>query len=319
MSSGRIVITGGAGFLGSNLCERYLQQGWDVVCIDNESSGLSKNVAPLLAHAQFTYLKQDIVRDFRVEGPVDVVLHMASLASPPFYKNFPLETLLVGSTGTYHCLNLAQEKSARIVFASTSEVYGDPAVSPQPEGYWGNVNPIGPRSMYDESKRYGEALVTAHRKIRGTNTGIVRIFNTYGPGMRPDDGRVVTAFLTQLLRSKPLNIHGDGLQTRSFCYVDDLVRGIMLMADSDHSGPINLGNPHGEMSIRELAERLSALFGREFIVGPPAPPQDENDPKRRCPDISLARDVLGWEPVTPFEDGMRATRDWLRSQLNLDA
>ncbi len=319
MSSGRIVITGGAGFLGSNLCERYLQQGWDVVCIDNESSGLPRNVAPLLAHTQFTYLKQDIVQGLSVGGSVDVVLHMASLASPPFYKNFPLETLLVGSTGTYHCLNLAQEKGARLVFASTSEVYGDPAVSPQPEDYWGNVNPIGPRSMYDESKRYGEALVTAHRKIRGTNTGIVRIFNTYGPGMRPDDGRVVTAFLTQLLRRQPLNIHGDGLQTRSFCYVDDLVRGIMLMADSDHSGPINLGNPHGEMSIRELAERLSALFGREFIVGPPAPPQDENDPKRRCPDISLARDVLGWEPITPFEDGMRATRDWLRSQLNLDA
>jgi dTDP-glucose 4,6-dehydratase len=319
MSSQRVVITGGAGFLGSNLCDAYIARGWDVVCIDNEASGRQQNIQHLLAHSGFTYLKQDVVQGIQVDGPVDVVLHMASLASPPFYKNYPIETLLVGSAGTHRCLDLAAEKGARLIFASTSEVYGDPAISPQHEEYWGNVNCIGPRSMYDESKRYGEALVTAHRAALGTNTGIIRIFNTFGPRMRPDDGRVVTAFLTQLLRNQPLTIHGDGSQTRSFCYVADLIRGIMLMADSDHSGPINLGNPYGEMSIRELAERLSALFGRPFVAGPPAPPQDENDPKRRCPDITLAREVLGWEPKTSFEDGMQATRDWLRSQLNLDA
>ena len=218
---------------------------------------------------------------------------------------------MVGSIGTQKALELAEKKSARMVFASTSEVYGDPHESPQRETYWGNVNPVGPRSMYDESKRYGEAVVTAFRTARNVDCGMVRIFNTFGPRMRPDDGRVVTAFLGQLIRGEKLTIHGDGLQTRSFCYVDDLVDGIMRFAQSGHSGPINLGNPFNELSIRGLAELLCRLFDRPFDAAPPMPRQDENDPMQRCPDITLAREVLGWEPKVTLEEGMKRTWAYL--------
>ena len=316
MNSGRVLITGGAGFLGSHLCEHYLSAGWDVVCMDNERTGRRANLAHLESNPRFTYLHQDVTIECDLDGDIDLVFHLASLASPPFYKAFPIETLDTGSLGTRNCLELAARKNARLIYASTSEVYGDPLVSPQPESYWGNVNPIGPRSMYDESKRFGEALVTAYQSSRQTNTGIVRIFNTYGPRMRPDDGRVVTSFLGQIIANRPLTIHGDGSQTRSFCYVADLVDGLVRMASSTEPGPVNLGNPTEEISIRELAERLCALFDRPFVAGPPQPDQDENDPKRRCPDISKARAVLGWEPKTAFEDGMRATHRYLESEFH---
>jgi len=260
-------------------------------------------------------MRHDISQEVAIDGPLDLVLHMASLASPPFYKRHPIDTLLVGSLGTLNALKLGTKKNARVVFASTSEVYGDPEISPQPESYWGHVNPIGPRSMYDESKRFGEALAVAFQAEHNTDIGIVRIFNTFGPRMRPDDGRVVTQFLGQILRNEPLTIHGTGQQTRSFCFVGDLIEGITVMAGSPHvTGPINLGNPHNEMSILTLAQRLCTLFGAPFQRAAEMPPQDENDPKQRCPDIRRAREVLGWEPRTSFEDGMRATFEWLQSQ-----
>ena len=313
MTRRRVLITGGAGFLGSNLCDRYVADGWDVLCVDNEQAGRRENVAHLAGHPAFTYDRHDICEGLSVDGPLDLVLHMASLASPPFYKKYPVETLMVGAVGTKHALDLAVEKKARLIFASTSEVYGDPLESPQRESYWGNVNPIGPRSMYDESKRFAEALITAYRG-RGASLGIVRIFNTYGPRMRPDDGRVVTQFLVQLIKGEPLTIHGDGAQTRSFCYVGDLVEGIVRMAATTHPGPVNLGNPYDEMRITVLAERLSLLFGKPMRPAPPQPPQDENDPRQRRPDITLAREVLHWEPRTSFEDGMRATHAWLEQK-----
>ena len=311
----RVLVTGGAGFLGSHLCDHYIGAGWDVVCVDNESTGRRENIAHLLEHPRFEYLVRDVVDGLDVEGELDLLFHLASLASPPFYKERPIETLLVGSVGTQNALALATDRGARFVLSSTSEVYGDPSVSPQPETYWGNVNPIGPRSMYDESKRFAEALVTAWREMRGTRTGIVRIFNTYGPRLRPDDGRVVTAFLTQLIANEPLTIHGDGRQTRSFCYVADMVEGLARMGESAETGPINLGNPDDEMSIRELAERLSTLFGRPMRAAGPMPRQDENDPMQRRPDIGLAQRLLEWAPRTRFEDGMRATYAYLESQL----
>ncbi len=317
MKTGRVLITGGAGFLGSHLCDHYISQDWDVVCVDNESSGRPENVAHLRDNDAFTYWRHDITESLSLEGDLNLILHMASLASPPFYKRLPIETLMVGSLGTRNALELAADKDARLVFASTSEVYGDPKVNPQTEDYWGHVNPIGPRSMYDESKRFGEALLVAYRNARDIDCGMVRIFNTYGPRMRADDGRVITAFITQILRGEPITIHGDGSQTRSFCYVDDLVRGIVAFAASGHDGPVNLGNPDEELAIIDLAKRLCALFGVEFTPAPPQPRQDENDPMVRCPDISLAREVLGWEPRFTFDEGMRRTRAYLESSLNV--
>ena len=311
----RVVITGGAGFLGSHLCDHYIGAGWDVVAIDNEITGRSKNVAHLEGNPRFRLLKHDVVAGVPVDGQVDLVLHMASLASPPFYKRLPIETLEVGSTGTQRCLELAARAGARLVFASTSEVYGDPLESPQRETYWGNVNPVGPRSMYDESKRYGEALLTAFRAAKGVNTGIIRIFNTYGPRMRWDDGRVVTSFLVSLIRGEALSIHGDGSQTRSFCYVADLVDGISRFAASNHPGPMNFGNPDNEMTIRDLGLRVADVFDVPARFAPPAPRQDENDPMQRRPDIELARSVLGWEPKTALEVGLRATYAYLRAEL----
>lgn len=315
----RIVITGGAGFLGSHLSDHFIGRGDEVIVVDNEVTGRRQNIAHLESHPRFTFLKHDVTTGLPIDGPVDLILHMASLASPPFYKKYPVETLDVGSVGTRHCLELARRTGARCVFASTSEVYGDPLESPQRESYWGNVNPIGPRSMYDESKRYGEALMTAYRNAHGVNTGILRIFNTYGPRMRWDDGRVVTSFLVQVLRGEPLTIHGDGRQTRSFCFVADLVDGITRFAASDHPGPMNFGNPDNEMTIRTLAERTCAVFGVPLVFSPPLPRQDENDPMQRRPDISLAQQVLGWTPATPLDEGLKATYAYLASELGSGA
>ncbi len=312
--SRHVLITGASGFLGSHLCDLYIARGWRVTGLDNELAGRRENIAHLLGNPAFSYQVHDICDGLPDDGrPLDLILHLASLASPPFYKRLQVETLMVGAIGTRNALELATLKGARILFSSTSEVYGDPLESPQSESYWGNVNPIGPRSMYDESKRFAEALMVAYQKTRGTNVAIVRIFNTYGPRLRPDDGRVVTEFLGQILDGKPLTVHGDGTQTRSFCYVGDLVDGIARMADSTHTGPVNLGNPHEEMSILALAERLCRVFDAPFNRSGPLPPQDENDPRRRRPDISLARTLLGWEPRTTFEDGMRATYDYLKT------
>ncbi|MFT7624455.1 MAG: dTDP-glucose 4,6-dehydratase [Myxococcota bacterium] len=313
MSTPRVVITGGAGFLGSHLCSYYVDAGWDVVAVDNLSSGLTRNVASMQGSESFSLVQADVTKPLELEGSFDLVLHFASLASPPYYKQFPIETLEVGAIGTQRMLELAVKNDARFVFASTSEVYGDPEVHPQVESYYGHVNPIGPRSMYDESKRYAEALIMAYQSAKNANAGMVRIFNTYGPRMRSDDGRVVTNFLTQILAGQPLTIHGDGTQTRSFCFVDDLVAGIADYAASDLKRPVNLGDPDTEMSIRDLAQRLSTLFDRPFTAAPPMPRQDENDPMRRNPDITLARKTLGWQPKVTFEDGMRETAAWLKA------
>jgi dTDP-glucose 4,6-dehydratase len=316
MSKQRVLITGGAGFLGSHLCDHYIGHGWDVVTIDNCVTGRQENLSHLQDHEHFSFIQGDVTQPSEIDGHLDLILHMASLASPPYYKKLPIETLRVGSIGTERMLELAVKNNARFVMASTSEVYGDPTVSPQPESYWGHVNPIGPRSMYDESKRFAEAMVMAFKNTRDANGGIVRIFNTYGPRMRWDDGRVVTSFLCQIMRNEPMTIHGDGRQTRSFCFVSDLINGVVRMAACNHVGPVNLGNPHNEMTITELAERLSILFDKPFRRGPEMPRQDENDPMQRCPDITQAQQLLGWEPKVSFEEGMRATYAYLRSALN---
>ncbi|HIA03487.1 MAG TPA: NAD-dependent epimerase/dehydratase family protein [Myxococcales bacterium] len=316
MSTKRVLIAGGAGFLGSHLCRRYLDDGWLVTCVDNYVTGRRSNIESLKEYAGFNFVEADIVAGLISTEPLDLILHMASLASPPFYKKFPIETLMVGALGTQHMLELAVENNARLVFASTSEVYGDPQENPQKESYWGHVNPIGPRSMYDESKRFGEAMVRAYVTTRGANVGIARIFNTYGPDMRFDDGRVITNFLGQIIRGQALTVHGDGSQTRSFCYVSDLVEGIVRLAASEHGGPINLGNPFNEMTIMELAQRLSVMFGQTFNPGPAMPKQDVDDPMVRCPDISLAQEVLGWEPQVSFEDGIQKTRAYLEAALS---
>jgi dTDP-glucose 4,6-dehydratase len=311
----RALVAGGAGFIGSALCERLLFDGYEVLCLDNQSTGSRRNVDHLSQFGGFTYLQGDVTERFVVAGPIDVVLHLASPAAPYDYARLPIETLKAGSVGTLNCLELAHDKRARFVLASTSEVYGDPHVHPQPENYWGNVNPIGPRSMYDEAKRFAEALTTSYRARHAANTGIARIFNCYGPRMRPNDGRAIPTFIWQALRGEPLTVTGDGRQTRSVCYVDDLVEGLISLIDSDVPGPVNLGNP-GEISMLELAKRIRAAVGSdsriEFISLPP------DDPKRRCPDISLARESLGWEPVTTLEQGLKPTISWFRDLVESD-
>ena len=303
----RVAVTGGGGFLGSHLCEALLRRGDEVVCLDDFSTGDPANIAGFLGNPGFELIRGDVSRSADVRGAVDVVAHLASPASPPDYLRHPLETLAAGSRGTENALRLAARHDARFVLASTSEVYGDPEVHPQEETYWGHVNPIGPRSVYDEAKRFAEALTQAYRTHRGTNTGIVRIFNTYGPRMRPHDGRVVSSFVVQALAGEPLTVYGDGKQTRSFCYVDDLVRGITAMLDSDEPGPVNLGNPV-ELTVLELANLVLDLTGSQAEIEFHPLPVD--DPTRRRPSIARASERLGWVPEVDIEDGLRRTVRW---------
>jgi len=307
----RVVVTGGAGFLGSHLCDAIMARGDSAVCVDNLATGRPDNVAHLMGRPGFTFLEADVSSALDVPGPVDAVAHLASPASPPDYLRLPLETLAVGSHGTENALRLAHRHGARFVLASTSEVYGDPAVHPQTEDYWGNVNPVGPRSVYDEAKRFAEALTRAYRETHGVNAGILRIFNTYGPRMSARDGRIVTNFITQALNGDPLTIYGDGSQTRSFCYVDDLIRGIVGMIDSAESGPVNLGNPE-EFTVADFARLILRVTGSDSPVEHLPLPVD--DPTRRCPVITRASQVLGWQPQIRVEDGVRRTVEWFRSR-----
>lgn len=309
-----VLVTGGAGFIGSHICEYLLRKGYNVICIDNLVTGRKKNLS-MIKSSNFKFLELDVTKPIKIqEENVDYVLHLASPASPVDYHQMPIETLLTGAMGTLNTLNLSKEHGAVYLLASTSEVYGDPKVNPQPEEYWGNVNPIGVRSCYDESKRFAEALTIAYHRVHGVDTRIVRIFNTYGPRMRVDDGRAVPTFITQALRGQPITIHGTGNQTRSFCYVDDLVEGIYLaMTNPACSGqPINLGNPE-EITILELAGLINKLCGNKskIVHGPPMP----DDPKQRRPDITKARKLLGWTPSTPLEEGLRKTIEWFKEEL----
>lgn len=300
----RAVVTGGAGFLGSHLCDRLIDRGDEVVCVDDFSTGRPENIAHLEDNPAFTLVRADVASELPVEGPVGAVLHLASAASPPDYLERPLETLAVGSEGTRRGLELAQRSGARFILASTSEVYGDPSVHPQTESYWGNVNSVGPRSVYDEAKRFAEAITMAHYRTVGTNVGIVRIFNTYGPRLRPRDGRVVSNFIVQALRGDPLTVYGHGDQTRSLCYVDDEIRGLLALLDSDLTGPVNIGNPD-EHTVLELAQMVVELTGStSSIVHEPLP---IDDPTRRKPDISLATSALGWRPEVKLKDGLLRT------------
>jgi nucleoside-diphosphate-sugar epimerase len=305
----RHLVTGAAGFLGSHLCDALVARGDDVVGVDSLITGHLRNVAHLDGCPRFSLLLADVSDDFNVGGPFDTVLHFASPASPPRYLAHPIATLRVGAGGTDRLLELATSWGARFLLASTSEVYGDPAVHPQRETYWGNVNPHGPRSVYDEAKRYAEALTFAYHRALGTDVGIVRIFNTYGPRLDPDDGRVVSTFLRQAICGEPLTIFGDGSQTRSFCYVDDEVRGILTMLDSALTGPVNIGNPV-ELTLLDLAEEVRVATGEDVEVAFGPLPQD--DPKRRCPDIELARRELGWEPQVALREGLIKTAEWFR-------
>jgi dTDP-glucose 4,6-dehydratase len=305
----RVVVTGGAGFLGSHLCDHLVGRGMEVIALDNLLTGSMDNVSHLLGNPSFTFDLHDVTEQIEVDGEVDAVLHFASPASPVDYALMPIETIKVGTLGTHKALGLAMAKGARFLLASTSEVYGDPEVHPQPETYWGHVNPVGPRSIYDEAKRAAEAFTMAYHNHHGLDTRIVRIFNTYGPRMRRRDGRAVPAFVTQALAGEPITVFGDGSQTRSLCYVDDLIDGIERLLASDHTSPVNIGNP-SEITMLELARMVRDLCGsRSEIVFEPLP---IDDPKRRRPDISLAREVLAWEPHVPLEEGLARTIAWWR-------
>jgi len=308
-----VLITGGAGFLGSHLCDAFIKRQYDVIAVDNLASGRRENVAHLVDHPQFELVQADLRDRPELDREVDLILHFASLASPPAYLAQPLMTLETGSFGTHWCIDRALKNDARMIVASTSEVYGDPAVHPQPETYWGNVNPIGPRSVYDEAKRYAEAATMAYRREMGLRSGIIRIFNTYGPRMRADDGRVVTNFIRQAIANEPITIFGKGDQTRSFCYVDDLVRGIVAMADSDLAGPINLGNPT-EHTIAELAAIVVEMMGSSSPIEFHDLPVD--DPTRRRPDIARAKAELDWSPSIPLAEGLRRTADYFLGNEN---
>lgn len=330
-----ILITGGAGFLGSHLCERLISQGHDVRCVDNFITGRPENIAHLLGHERFSFVKYNVCDYLHVDGPLDAILHFASPASPQDYLELPIATLKVGALGTHKALGLAKAKGARFLLASTSEVYGDPLVNPQPESYWGNVNPLSPRGVYDEAKRFAEAMTMAYHRYHGLDTRIVRIFNTFGPRMRPKDGRVVSNFIVQALQGKALTVFGNGLQTRSFCYVDDLIRGIigLLMIDSDktvaqrtdRSGflsspaepvsetihdPVNIGNPR-ELTVMDIAQLVLKLTGSSSPIQNNPLPVD--DPKVRRPDIRRAKTLLGWEPTVSLEDGLEKTIDYFRN------
>jgi dTDP-glucose 4,6-dehydratase len=308
----RAIITGGAGFLGSHLCELMLETGWEVLCMDNLVTGCDSNIGHLLSHPRFRFAHQDVSRYIDVPGPVDAVLHFASPASPPDYLKMPIQTMKVGALGTHNTLGLSLAKKAKFLLASTSECYGEPEVSPQPESYWGHVNPTGPRGVYDEAKRFAEALTMAYHRYHGVDTRIVRIFNTYGPRMRLNDGRALPNFLYQALTGEPITVYGDGKQTRSFCYVSDLLDGIYRLLESSEHDPVNIGNPH-EITILEFAERVRALVGAKApIVFRPLP---QDDPKQRCPAIIRARQILGWEPKINLEEGLRLTYDYFRQKI----
>jgi dTDP-glucose 4,6-dehydratase len=334
----RILITGGAGFLGNHLCEHLVRHGHDVICLDNFITGRPENIAHLLGHERFSFLKYNVCDYLHVDGPLDAVMHFASPASPQDYLEFPIATLKVGALGTHKALGLAKAKGARFLLASTSEVYGDPLINPQPESYWGNVNPISPRGVYDEAKRFAEAMTMAYHRYHGLDTRIVRIFNTFGPRMRPNDGRVVSNFIVQALQGKPLTVFGDGLQTRSFCYVDDLVRGIigLLMIDSDKTvaqrtdrrgflsahaesntihDPVNIGNPR-ELTVMDIAQLVLKLTdSTSHIESNPLP---VDDPKVRRPDVRRAKTLLDWEPAVTLEEGLEKTTAYFRNILRTE-
>jgi dTDP-glucose 4,6-dehydratase len=310
------LVTGGAGFLGSHLTDYLIERGHRVICVDNFDTGSLQNIAHLREGEQFRFVHQDITSHFEVDEPVDFVYHMASPASPIDYARLPLHTLKVGAYGTHNALGLAKAKRARFMLASTSEVYGDPLVHPQKESYWGNVNPIGPRGVYDEAKRYAEALTMAYLRQQGVDTCIVRIFNTYGPRMRPNDGRAIPTFMSQALTDKPLTVFGDGSQTRSFCFVEDLVRGLVALAESGVHEPVNIGNPN-EMTLLEMAKLVVEMTESRSEIVFEALPVD--DPQVRQPDITRARDLLGWEPKVELREGLRRTIDHRTSQLGQPA
>ena len=310
---GRALITGGAGFLGSHLCDLFLARGHEVICVDNFLTGSPENIKHLFGRDGFSFIKHDVTNFIYVEGAVDYVLHFASPASPIDYLETPIQTLKVGSLGTHKTLGLAKDKNARYLIASTSEVYGDPLVHPQKEDYWGNVNPVGPRGVYDEAKRFAEAMTMAYHRYHGVETRIVRIFNTYGERMRLNDGRVVPAFIAQALRNEPLTVFGDGSQTRSFCYVSDLVDGIYRLLMSNEVNPTNIGNP-AEMTVLQFADAIKRLVGSDAPIEFHPLPTD--DPKIRRPDITKARTLLGWEPRVPLEEGLTRTIDYFRSVLS---
>jgi dTDP-glucose 4,6-dehydratase len=308
----RIVVTGGAGFVGSHLCERLLDDGHEVVCVDNLITGRREHVGLLSARERFTFIEHNISEPLYLDGDLDAVMHFASPASPVDFERIPIQILKVGALGSLHTLGLAKAKGARFMLASTSETYGDPEVSPQPETYWGHVNPIGPRGVYDEAKRLAEAMTMAYRRHHGVDTAIVRIFNTYGPRMRPDDGRAIPQFISQALAGDPMTVHGDGSQTRSFCYVDDLVEGIvrLLRLEPPFHEPVNLGNPH-EMTVLAMAELIKELTGSGSAIVFTERPVD--DPHQRRPDISRAKELLGWEPKVEVREGLDRTLEWFRS------
>ncbi|HSH82674.1 MAG TPA: UDP-glucuronic acid decarboxylase family protein [Herpetosiphonaceae bacterium] len=310
----RVLITGGAGFIGSHLCEYFLERGHHVIAMDSLLTGNTDNIAHLAGHDRFSFIKHDVTNHIFVDGPLDAILHFASPASPIDYLELPIQTLKVGSLGTHKALGLAKHKGARFLLASTSEVYGDPLVHPQPEGYWGNVNPVGPRGVYDEAKRFAEAMTMAYQRFHGVETRIVRIFNTYGPRMRLADGRVVPNFLQQALRHEPLTVYGDGQQTRSFQYVSDLVNGLYKLLESDEREPVNIGNPH-EFTIREFAELVNEVTDNPagIVVKPDLRITD--DPQTRQPDITKARSILKWTPEVELADGIRRTVPYFRDQL----
>ena len=308
----RVAITGGAGFIGSHLCQSFLERGHEVLCIDNLLTGSRENVAAFLSHDRFSFLDHDVSRFIQVDGAVDMLLHFASPASPVDYLELPIPTLKVGSLGTHNALGLAKAKKAIFFLASTSEVYGDPLVKPQTEDYWGNVNPVGPRGVYDEAKRFAEAITMAYHRYHGLNTRIVRIFTTYGPRMRMKDGRVVPNFITQAMKGEALTVYGKGTQTRSFLYIDDLIRGIHRLLETDYHLPVNLGNPH-EITVLDFAKKVLGLTGsKSSIVYKPLP---EDDPQVRQPDISRAKELLGWKPQVPLEAGLTKTIQYFSDRL----
>jgi len=308
----RVLITGGAGFIGSHLCESFLKRGDEVICVDNFSTGAQENVASFRSHPRFTFVEHNVTRFIGIEGSLDIVLHFASPASPVDYMELPIQTLKVGSLGTHNALGLAKAKKAVFLLASTSEVYGDPLVRPQKEDYWGNVNPIGPRGVYDEAKRFAEAMTMAYHRYHGLDTRIARIFNTYGPRMRMRDGRVVPNFITQALKGEGLTVYGAGTQTRSFLYIDDLIRGLHRLIEADHHLPVNLGNPQ-DMTVLDIAQKILHLTGsKSTLVFRPLP---QDDRQVRQPDISKAREILGWEPEVSLEEGLGKTIQYFRERL----